>query len=420
MMAWMAYATALGAMLWAAAEGLARTARARGRPERWIWAGSLAGSVLLPALLPLLPRASAAAVGTVTLQGIATAGGVPGGAAGGVAWIPAAPVLVWALASLVLLVRLGRAGGAVRRVVANSPLLRRLPVEMRLAGEMGPAVAGAVRPVVLLPSRFPALPFRVRRWILRHELEHVRAGDPALVWAARICQALVPWNPMLWILGRRLREGVEFDCDRRVLGSRPDPRSYGETLLSLVSPSPAAPLPVAAFREPFLSLERRILAMTTPARPLPLRALLGLGAASALVLAAACELSPTFEVQAPDEAAPPPPAAEPAAGSLADDPVFTPYTVAPNLRNRQDVVAALEAGYPPLLRDAGIGGTANVWFFIDRDGTVGRVQLQQSSGHPALDAAALDVARTMRFTPARNRDEPVPVWVAFPITFQTR
>lgn len=420
MMAWMAYAATLGAAFWIGCEGMARVARTRGRSERWIWAGGLTATALLPALFPLLPRASGAAVGTVVLQGIATGGGAPGAPGTGTGWEPLLPLLLWGGVSVLLLARLVRSRAAVRRIVTTSPRLRRRPVEMRLTGETGPAVAGAVRPVILLPSRFPSLPFPERRWILRHELEHVRAGDPALMWMARVVQVLLPWNPAVWILGRRLREGVEFDCDRRVLRARPDPRGYGETLLTLVTSSHPAPLPVAAFREPFLSLKRRFMAMTTPTRPLSPRARAALGTAAALLLVGACELSPTYENQEKEGAAPPPAAAEPAAGSLADGPVFTPYTVAPDVANRTEVVEALEASYPPLLRDAGIGGTANVWLFIDKDGTVGEVRIQQSSGHGALDEAALAVARTMRFTPAKNKDDPVPVWVAFPVTFQTR
>jgi outer membrane biosynthesis protein TonB len=34
------------------------------------------------------------------------------------------------------------------------------------------------------------------------------------------------------------------------------------------------------------------------------------------------------------------------------------------------VQRALERNYPPLLRDAGIGGTPVVWFFIDENGRV--------------------------------------------------
>jgi protein TonB len=80
----------------------------------------------------------------------------------------------------------------------------------------------------------------------------------------------------------------------------------------------------------------------------------------------------------------------------------------------------MEAEYPPLLRDAGIGGTATVWFFLDETGTVRRVLLDDSSGHQALDDAAMRVAGQIEFTPARNRDEPVPVWIALPITFTVR
>jgi outer membrane biosynthesis protein TonB len=37
----------------------------------------------------------------------------------------------------------------------------------------------------------------------------------------------------------------------------------------------------------------------------------------------------------------------------------------------------------------------------------------------ALDAAALKVANVMRFSPALNGTEPVPVWIQLPIVFRT-
>jgi TonB family protein len=77
-------------------------------------------------------------------------------------------------------------------------------------------------------------------------------------------------------------------------------------------------------------------------------------------------------------------------------------------------------GYPALLRDAGVGGTVRVYFYIDEDGVVRDTRIDQSSGHPALDDAALSVASVYRFSPALNRDRPTPVWVSFPITFQVR
>lgn len=101
-------------------------------------------------------------------------------------------------------------------------------------------------------------------------------------------------------------------------------------------------------------------------------------------------------------------------------PVFTPYTVKPDLKNREAVQRALVRNYPPLLRDAGIGGTVLTWLLIDETGNVIRTQVKEGSGHDALDQAALKVADVMRFTPALNRDQKVKVWIALPIVFKTQ
>jgi protein TonB len=105
---------------------------------------------------------------------------------------------------------------------------------------------------------------------------------------------------------------------------------------------------------------------------------------------------------------------------IAAGPTFTPMTRRPALKNPAEVARALEQEYPPLLREAGIGGTAVVWFFIDPDGDVEKTQLNQTSGHAALDEAAARVASSMKFSPAENRGEPVSVWVQIPIRFAAK
>ncbi len=122
----------------------------------------------------------------------------------------------------------------------------------------------------------------------------------------------------------------------------------------------------------------------------------------------------------PVSALPPPPDTAAAAVGNSDTPVFTPFTVKPDIMNRDELLRALEREYPPLLRDAGIGGTVHVWFSIDEEGGLVRTLVHTSSGHQALDQAALRVAGIIRFTPALNRDKRVPVWISLPITFRTR
>jgi protein TonB len=94
--------------------------------------------------------------------------------------------------------------------------------------------------------------------------------------------------------------------------------------------------------------------------------------------------------------------------------------VSPDVKNREEVTLALKGEYPILLKEAGLGGTVQVWFFIDEEGQVVRTQIHQSSGYDDLDRAALKVADIIRFTPALNRDKRVPVWISIPIQFKVR
>jgi len=98
-------------------------------------------------------------------------------------------------------------------------------------------------------------------------------------------------------------------------------------------------------------------------------------------------------------------------------PAFTPYTVAPFLRNGEAVTRTLAREYPPQLRNAGIGGRVLLWLYIDDAGRVQDSQVKTSSGFVAFDEAAIRVAMTMQFSPALNRDRKVPVWVAIPVDF---
>jgi len=129
-------------------------------------------------------------------------------------------------------------------------------------------------------------------------------------------------------------------------------------------------------------------------------------------------IAPTTFEDNPVEDLPPPPDEE--GGDISAAPTFTPMTVRPEIKNVREVIRAMEREYPPILRDAGIGGRVVVWFFIDENGRVQDRRISQTSGHAALDEAALDVAEVYEFTPALNRDQQVAVWVQFPITFEVR
>jgi periplasmic protein TonB len=125
----------------------------------------------------------------------------------------------------------------------------------------------------------------------------------------------------------------------------------------------------------------------------------------------------TFDAHPPERLTPP---ATAPGDRLEDAFVWVPMTVPPALLNTAEVQRALERSYPRQLRDAGIGDTVLVHFFIDEQGTVLRRQLPRPGSYPAFGEAALDVAAVMRFSPAWNRDRKVAVWVQIPIVFVVR
>jgi len=98
-------------------------------------------------------------------------------------------------------------------------------------------------------------------------------------------------------------------------------------------------------------------------------------------------------------------------------PTSTLYTTPPELKNREEARAAIAREYPPRLKADGIGGVAQLWLWVDACGQVRETRLRASSGQPALDSAALRLARMLRFAPALRGRVPVSIWIQIPIVF---
>jgi protein TonB len=74
--------------------------------------------------------------------------------------------------------------------------------------------------------------------------------------------------------------------------------------------------------------------------------------------------------------------------------------------------------YPAAARRAGEEGTVTLRVLVARDGTVARVEVEQSSGSPHLDAAARETVKAWRFTPARRGGEAIESWMVVPVVFR--
>lgn len=76
--------------------------------------------------------------------------------------------------------------------------------------------------------------------------------------------------------------------------------------------------------------------------------------------------------------------------------------------------------YPPALFDQGIEGTVILRLYADSSGTLvpDSTRVQESSGYPALDSAAVAAAPNLRFAPARRAGVPVAASFLQPIYFR--
>ncbi len=161
-------------------------------------------------------------------------------------WLAGAGALVG-----VTLVQVGRARGRLRagRVVTDADARRTLaaccremglrrPPELREAPRLAsPALCGFRRPRILLPvdfrRRFSA---RELRFVLLHELAHLKRGDVILNWALTVVQIVHWFNPLVWLAFARMRADRELACDAMALAvaGAGERRRYGETILRLL------------------------------------------------------------------------------------------------------------------------------------------------------------------------------------------
>jgi TonB family protein len=91
-------------------------------------------------------------------------------------------------------------------------------------------------------------------------------------------------------------------------------------------------------------------------------------------------------------------------------------TVMPRLLNPADVARALREGYPPLLRDAGVTGSAVVQFVVDESGRVVEPRVVRAS-HEQFGPAATRALEQARFAPATLAGSPVRKRVTQPVAF---
>jgi beta-lactamase regulating signal transducer with metallopeptidase domain len=398
---WMVAASIFAALLGAAAVATERALRSLGRQTRGPWLAAL----VVAASWPIVALLASILFPSSTPRGVRNALPAARSAIRVIAdRLPPVPdataaswngVLIglWVFASIVLLGRLWLAMRALARVekAAGSEEVAGVPV--LVTPTLGPAVFGFRRPRVLVPRWLFDLDEPLRTLVLRHEQEHCLARDPQLTLAVAVTVALMPWNPGVWWIARRLRLAMEVDCDARVLRAHQDPVRYGRLLL-FIAQRQANTIVAPMLAESSSRLDQRIAAMNTPLPVRPRTRVAGFVLLAGIALA--CSTKVASDLTAPAGLRP---SATVASRGAKVSPVdlegARPAMQAPNSPSPH---------YPDILRSAGVEGEVWVAFVIDTTGAAipGTLKIMRSTH--ALFANAVKLALpNMRFQPAELR-----------------
>ncbi|HZI43183.1 MAG TPA: M56 family metallopeptidase, partial [Gemmatimonadaceae bacterium] len=166
-------------------------------------------------------------------------------------WLRAAGV-VWLLGALGIFGRFVAGTIAVSRLARRSERVedgRWLSLGQRIAIRLGvarpmtllrsgrfevPVTWGIIYPVVLLPDDADSWTEERRRYVLVHEMAHVKRVDAFTQVIAQLAIAIFWFDPFVWIAAHRMRVEREHACDDYVLNEGTPASRYAEDLLDMV------------------------------------------------------------------------------------------------------------------------------------------------------------------------------------------
>ncbi len=352
------------------------------------------------------------------------------------AWL----VLVWLAGATAIWVRVMAGILLTARTVRKSePVTDRSIIEMQasVAKRIGmktvvritrsgaadiPFAWGVLKPVIVLPESSCDWSPEALRMVLLHETSHIKQHDT--IWAFVGCAATVLYwfNPLVWILRKRMVIEAEKTCDDIVLYAGSDAPSYAAHLLEvarqirrrrIVIPAGIAMARKAELEGRLLSIlsnRKRVVEMkNSMSRTFTVIALLfvlslaGLQVYGADVrgLSSLPGITSDTDQEKPDTA-------EERLPTVDEFVVVSQYP---------EQLSCNGPEYPEEAKQAKIEGVVWVQALIDKKGKVRKAQTAKSSGHEILDDAAVKAAFGCDYKPAYQDDKPVAVWITYKVSF---
>lgn len=132
-----------------------------------------------------------------------------------------------------------------------------------------PAVAGWIRPVVLLPvSALSGLTAAQLEAVIAHELAHIRRYDTLVNLFQVGVETVLFYHPAVWWMGSQVRAEREHCCDDAAVALCGSPVTYAHALTRMAESKSAPQLAMAANRSPLVERIARLLGANKKAESL--------------------------------------------------------------------------------------------------------------------------------------------------------
>ena len=197
-----------------------------------VWLSSLVAVAVLPIVFVWQPYAAIPTLPPVLVHGASVVSNASAQtvAAGG-SWL----AIVWLAGVAVCLLRLALSYAKIARIVRNAQPARHLGERVLLSDDVSiPIAAGVLRPAVVIPRPYAeTLTAASLRSIILHERAHIRRFDILGNLVQRLIEALLFFNPWVYVIGRQMVKEREAACDDWAVGATRDADEYARCLLRL-------------------------------------------------------------------------------------------------------------------------------------------------------------------------------------------
>jgi TonB family protein len=271
---------------------------------------------------------------------------------------------------------------------------------------------------ILVPADFEGMTAEAQRAILAHERAHVTNRDFYVQCLAQLHRSVFWFSPLAWWLPRRLALLSEHISDDAAIGEMEERTTYAELLLAFAARATNYEQAVAMARTATLATRiERILGEEHPLRDGRTKAVL-LALSVLLVVAAVVGFR-----SATSQVAGGPQLTLRSGFARGSDPAV--HAAAPTFDTRRIVLPRSNPAmplsqpmYPSASRRLQEQGTVILKLHVLEDGSIADAIIDQSTGYPDLDYAALYQSFRWRLEPGTVDGAPSRMWGRFAVTFK--